>query len=50
MNEKTGLLQGRTLGSLTVDFPGDKSLAGQFAQVEVTEARGWALRGVKANG
>ena len=50
MNEKTGLLQGRTLGSLTVDFPGDGGLVGEFTEVEVTEARGWALRGVKANG
>ncbi len=49
-NEKNGLLQGRTLGSLTVDFPGDSGLVGQFAQVEVTEARGWALRGVRIDG
>ena len=44
-NEKNGLLQGRTPGSLVVDFPGDEGLVGQFAEVEVTEARGWALRG-----
>ena len=46
-NEKTGLLQGRTPGSLTVDFPGGPEKVGGFAQVEVTEARGWALRGVE---
>lgn len=45
VHEKNGLLQGRTLGSLTVDFPGGRGLLGEFAQVEVTEARGWALRG-----
>ncbi|WP_322173831.1 tRNA (N6-isopentenyl adenosine(37)-C2)-methylthiotransferase MiaB [Acutalibacter caecimuris] len=43
--EKTGMLSGRTAGSLTVLFQGDESLVGQFAQVEVTEARGWSLRG-----
>ena len=39
------MLSGRTAGSLTVLFQGDESLVGQFAQVEVTEARGWSLRG-----
>ena len=42
---KTGLLSGRTAGSLTVLFPGGDGLVGEFAQVEVTEARGWSLRG-----
>lgn len=42
---KTGLLSGRTAGSLTVLFPGGDELVGEFAQVEVTEARGWSLRG-----
>ncbi len=44
-DEKTGLLSGRTAGSLVVLFPGGEELVGQFAQVEVTEARGWSLRG-----
>ena len=44
-DEKSGLLSGRTAGSLTVLFPGGEELVGQFAQVEVTEARGWNLRG-----
>lgn len=45
VNGKNGLLQGRTLGSLTVDFPGPAERVGEFAQVEVTEAKGWTLRG-----
>lgn len=44
-DQKTGLLSGRTAGSLVVLFPGDDSLVGEFADVEVTEARGWSLRG-----
>ncbi len=42
---KTGLLSGRTAGSLTVLFSGGRELIGEFAQVEITEARGWSLRG-----
>ncbi len=49
-NRKNGLLQGRTLGSLVVDFPGGPGQVGQFADVEVTEARGWSLRGVETEG
>lgn len=45
VNEKNGLLQGRTPGSLVVDFPGGSELVGAFAEVEVTEAKGWTLRG-----
>lgn len=44
-DKKTGLLSGRTPGSLIVLFPGDDSLIGNFAQVEVTEANGWSLKG-----
>lgn len=44
-NEKTGLLSGRTGGSLVVDFPGDEALVGRFAEVQITEAHGWTLRG-----
>lgn len=46
-DQKTGLLSGRTAGSLVVLFPGDGSLVGEFADVEVTEAKGWSLRGQK---
>lgn len=47
---KTGLLSGRTAGSLVVLFPGEDSLVGEFAEVEVTEARGWSLRGRQVDG
>lgn len=42
---KTGLLSGRTASSLTVLFPGEDSLIGEYAMVDVTEARGISLRG-----
>ena len=42
---KTGLLSGRTAGSLMVDFPGGDELLGQFATVKVTGAKGWTLTG-----
>lgn len=42
---KTGLLSGRTAGSLMVDFPGGDELLGQFATVKVTAAKGWTLTG-----
>ena len=44
-NEKTGLLTGRTDGNVVVDFPGAPSLIGSFADVRVTAARNWILRG-----
>ncbi len=40
-----GYLMGRTAGNLTIDFPGDKSLIGMFAEVEITQAGNWQLRG-----
>lgn len=46
-DQKTGLLSGRTQGSLVVLFSGDDSLIGEFADVEVTGAKGWSLRGQK---
>ena len=45
VNPKTGLLAGRTDGSIIVEFPGDLSLIGQFVTVRVTAARNWILRG-----
>lgn len=45
---KTGLLSGRTAGSLMVDFPGGDELLGQFATVKVTAAKGWTLTGEPA--
>ena len=44
-NEKTGLLSGRTDGNIIVDFGGDDSLIGTFADVRVTSARNWILNG-----
>ncbi|MFR8531778.1 MAG: radical SAM protein, partial [Anaeromassilibacillus sp.] len=43
--KKTGLLTGRTDGNVVVDFPGDASRIGTFADVRVTAARNWILRG-----
>lgn len=44
-NEKNGLLSGRTESSIIVEFPGDDALIGAFAEVAVTEAKNWILRG-----
>ena len=44
-NEKSGLLSGRTASSVVIDFPGGEELIGQYAQVKVTAARSWMLRG-----
>jgi len=46
MDEKTGLLSGRTAGGLVVLFPGESGLVGEYAETEVTEAKGLQLRGV----
>lgn len=45
---KTGLLAGRTDGNIVVDFPGDPVLIGTFADVNITEARNWILKGILA--
>lgn len=47
-NAKTELLAGRTDGNIVVDFPGDPALIGSFADVNITEARNWILKGVLA--
>lgn len=39
------VLTGKTEGGKTVDFVGDKSLIGQFANVEITESKTWFLLG-----
>lgn len=39
------VLTGRTEGGKTVNFCGDSSLIGSFAQVKITEARTWSLIG-----
>lgn len=44
-NDKEGWLTGRTSGNISIDFKGDSSFIGQFADVEVTEAKTWILFG-----
>ncbi|MDO4459431.1 MAG: tRNA (N6-isopentenyl adenosine(37)-C2)-methylthiotransferase MiaB [Clostridia bacterium] len=44
-NPKNGLLSSRTGSSIIIEFPGEDNLIGEFAEVEVTEARNWILRG-----
>ena len=49
-NEKEGWLTGRTEGNISIDFEGDASLIGEFADIEVTEAKTWILYGrIKGN-
>ena len=43
--DKEGILAGRTSGNIIVEFAGDESLVGEFADVKITEARNWILRG-----
>ncbi len=45
VNEKYGLLSGRTSGNIIVEAQGDESLIGTFRDVKITEARNWILRG-----
>ena len=40
-----GKLTSRNDQNVIVEFPGDPSLAGQFAEVEIVSARNWALEG-----
>ena len=35
----------RTGGNIIVDFPGPDSAVGTFAQVKITQARNWILKG-----
>ncbi len=46
-NDKDGWLTGRTSGNISIDFEGASSLIGQFADIEVTEAKTWILYGIK---
>ncbi len=45
-DRKSGALSGRTAGGLVVLFSGDEGLIGQFAEVQVTEAKGLQLKGI----
>ena len=44
-NEKTGQLIGRTGGNIMVEFDGAPELIGNFATLNITEARHWILKG-----
>ncbi|MBQ8210524.1 MAG: tRNA (N6-isopentenyl adenosine(37)-C2)-methylthiotransferase MiaB [Clostridia bacterium] len=46
-NDREGWLTGRTSGNISIDFEGDAALIGQFAEIEVTEAKTWILYGKK---
>ena len=43
--EKDGLLTGRTLGNVNIDFAGDSALVGTFCDVRVTSAGNWVVHG-----
>lgn len=43
--ENDGRLTGRTEGNINIDFEGDASLIGSFANVKVTKALNWILSG-----
>ncbi|MCQ2481462.1 MAG: tRNA (N6-isopentenyl adenosine(37)-C2)-methylthiotransferase MiaB [Clostridia bacterium] len=45
INEKNGLMEGRTEGNIIIEFPADKSVIGSFRNVTVTECLTWILRG-----
>ncbi len=40
-----GMLSGRTQGNVIIEFPGDESLIGSFANVTVTNPRTWVVYG-----
>ncbi len=42
-----GFLSGRTEGNVIIEFPGDESLIGEFADVKVTNPRTWIVYGEK---
>lgn len=44
-SDKEGILAARTSGNIIVEFPGDESLVGNFADVRITKARNWILNG-----
>ena len=46
-NPKTGLLAGRTDGNVIVEFDGEENLIGSFADVKISAARNWVLKGAR---
>lgn len=45
VNEKRGVLSGKTEGNLNCDFYGPESLIGTYVDVKITETRNWVLKG-----
>ena len=45
VNEKDGLLTGRTQGNVIIEFVGDTSLIGRFVNVKVTNPKTWVVYG-----
>jgi tRNA-2-methylthio-N6-dimethylallyladenosine synthase len=43
--KREGYVSGKSSEFIIVEFPGDKSLIGKFADVEITEAMNWAVIG-----
>ena len=43
--KKTGCISGKSDEFIIVEFEGDKSLIGQFVDVEITDAMNWAVFG-----
>lgn len=43
--DKEGILTARTSGNIIVEFEGDETLIGNFANVRITKARNWILNG-----
>lgn len=43
--KREGFLSGKSSEFIIVEFEGDRSLIGQFVDVEITEAMNWAVRG-----
>ena len=44
-SENEGYLTGRTGGNISIEFEGTSDLIGQFADIEITEAKTWILYG-----
>ncbi len=44
-SSKEGELCGRSEGNIIVEFPGPRELIGRFADVRITKARNWILKG-----
>ena len=43
--KREGFVSGKSNEFIIVEFAGDKSLIGQFVDIEITDAMNWAVRG-----